>query len=1256
MRIKQYILITFVIILMVGLVSAFEFDNIKRYDAEKKEVTIENAFGLGKDIAKIRLNSNLIEYVAEGYNKIAEIELTNLEDYNEALKQIDLYNKNDGNKKFSRQIDYYKKVIREVDVDDSTQDCYLKDGINHCKPIEIKTHKEMKEVWEELNTSSFKEGDNFTIGLFTDVQYEDNVEWIPTFYGVKIDEWAGWINSMNVGLMAYWAFESNSNDFLGIYNLTVGKGTPVYQVGKVGNGVSFNGADILMGGSWFNTTAGINRTYAFWLNGSDPDFRVLVRKGAAIFMFRGLTVEGIGSSPPDIAIGDTPDGAYIRNGQWHLILFEHTTLGSKIYVDNVLNVSNANAISTQANSLSWVIGGICDAYGCADAGRLFWSGQLDEFGIWNRTLSDSEKAALWNGGAGTTASPILYPEVTLNTPINWYNSSSDLITFNCTVGDLQGTGILNASLYIDTVINYTITNNTGFQNLTIEKTLSLSDGNHSWNCKGSDNNEKSTTGTARNFSIDATSPVITIDFPIVADYNSIVTAFNFTATDTHLDKCWYSVDEGATNTTFVCGVNVTGLTANQGWNNWFAFANDTFGNRGQDNVSFFVDSIYPDINFTIPTDTNNSYYLRGYILANVSATDTNLVNITMVLSNLSGILNKTTTLTSPNYIEFIVEDGAYFINATACDTSSQCNSTSSRNITIDTTSPVARIVYPINNSIIADGLITDDRKQVNITWVASDTNLDSCWFFNGTTNISLTCADTNYTWNTTYGEWDYILYVNDSLGFTSRNTTVVNYTYAFWIVNWNDYNHTATETLTESFSINVSYHCSWWNSISGKLNYNGSNYTAYQSGAGDELKFSSSLSVPPVPVNTNLSLYWIFILTNVTGTIQYTSNSSNQSVNQVTFTNCTIQPFINFTMYDAIDTTKEVNATFKSSWDIRLTAGTGTTSINRTYQELSGGNHSWGFCLIPPDKNYTISASIEYDAVGYAQNYYYLNGLTITNTTTNVKLYILNDSFATLTVLEVVNEAQQPFAGVYITIQKYDTGTDTLYTIGTAKTDANGQDLTYLNWYDTFYKFIVVRDGSVIHSTSPYKISATPQSFVISTTSINPFTKFYNFEYDLYFNETTDNFVLTFIKPSGEVDKGCLMVIKRNVTNDYTICETCETSNSATVYCNIAGWGNGTFIGSFYATGSYGYIDMIVIFKGVGNQIYELIGNADGTVMAIIFAGLILSFFLFSPVLAIIGMILGLLGAYVIGFQAADYTTFTIAVILGGFIIWLIKK
>lgn len=533
--------------------------------------------------------------------------------------------------------------------------------------------------------------------------------------------------------------------------------------------------------------------------------------------------------------------------------------------------------------------------------------------------------------------------------------------------------------------------------------------------------------------------------------------------------------------------------------------------------------------------------------------------------------------------------------------------------------------------------------------------------YNNTINGTIT-GETNITTGTVHffnlGEYDWNVWaccldpgISSDCDFDDTNRS-------FTVNEWGEISQTFNQSIYEIefgyFEIVSEYNSSAWTAISADLNYNGTDYSGTQVGTGDDITFTHRLDMPSITSPQNRTFYWNTSLTNDTNTYYFRSKTNTHLVNTMAFYLCNSTynvTYLNFTAQEAINPYQYLNATFKMSWTIDSTT-------NGSWENISELQHNWSFCAEPAFEEYQIDATIEYDGTGWAKNFYYLNNATITNASSEISLYLLNDSDATATVLEVIDRSRSPIADVYIQIQSYDVGTDTYYTTATAKTAENGEDLVYLNWYDTLYKFILTQNDEVVLSTSPYKISETPQTFEVVDEVVFEFEKFENFIYNLYYNETTKNFVLTFTKPSGDVEAACLRVTKRNITEDTLICLTCEESTSATIYCNVDAYGNGTYIASFYALGSGPkWIDVLIkTIGGISSEIWDTIGNLDGTVMAIIFAGVVMVMFLVSPAIGIIGMLLGVVGAMALGFQPADYDMFFGLAVFGGIVIWLIKR
>jgi hypothetical protein len=104
------------------------------------------------------------------------------------------------------------------------------------------------------------------------------------------------------------------------------------------------------------------------------------------------------------------------------------------------------------------------------------------------------------------------------------------------------------------------------------------------------------------FFVDSVYPLISITYPQAITYTSIITALNYTLTEINPANCWYSLNNGITNTSTSCTANITGLTSTEGSNIWKVYANDTAGNINSSAVTFIVDTTAPVITIVNPTN------------------------------------------------------------------------------------------------------------------------------------------------------------------------------------------------------------------------------------------------------------------------------------------------------------------------------------------------------------------------------------------------------------------------------------------------------------------------------------------------------------------------------------------------------------------------------------------------------------------------------------------------------------------------------
>lgn len=167
----------------------------KNYILSEQKIILTNKDTL--QINEIKLNTPLVyEINGVGYQKVAEIEFASSEDFksyltNNNFELIDL----NTNQKISRQLDFKYKS--------SSKSCSIKETLVNGTQIELCQQEE----WKDINKYVFKSGEPVTIGIFTYTYFGDNVEWIPTLYGVEITEWASFQINQRFALQDAWTQE-----------------------------------------------------------------------------------------------------------------------------------------------------------------------------------------------------------------------------------------------------------------------------------------------------------------------------------------------------------------------------------------------------------------------------------------------------------------------------------------------------------------------------------------------------------------------------------------------------------------------------------------------------------------------------------------------------------------------------------------------------------------------------------------------------------------------------------------------------------------------------------------------------------------------------------------------------------------------------------------------------------------------------------------------------------------------------------------
>lgn len=318
--------------------------------------------------------------------------------------------------------------------------------------------------------------------------------------------------------------------------------------------------------------------------------------------------------------------------------------------------------------------------------------------------------------------------VTLEEPINNYNSSLNDIVFNCTVA--SESTIVNVSLFenFSSTWHPNVSDTSGLATTYHFNVTDIPDGYYLWNCWA--NTSISMTNTSlnnRSITIDTTLPQIS--------FNS-----NSTVNNTNSSQNWFYIypdiiEINLRNISFylynytslvsiinygdIQGNNYTSL--NDGNYSYNMSIKDWSDNSGFSLTRYYVvDTTVPKIIFSTNTKINNSNISQNFIYVDINVIEANERNISFYLYNSTNTLFNVTNYTngerSVNWTN--LREGNYSYNSTIRDWVDNINSTSTNYIIIDTSIPNVTIYSPLttqsSKTFIINSSISDNLEGIGI--------------------------------------------------------------------------------------------------------------------------------------------------------------------------------------------------------------------------------------------------------------------------------------------------------------------------------------------------------------------------------------------------------------------------------------------------------------------------------------------------------------------------------------------------------------
>jgi len=206
-------------------------------------------------------------------------------------------------------------------------------------------------------------------------------------------------NDLTSGLVGYWTFDGADTTSTTVAdksssarNGTLSGATkPNPIIGKIGQGMNFNGSTSYINVAGFTQWYQLPLSYGAWikLNATPAGDRYAIYKSGEFYLRIGAT--SVGCKEDNSGQAETVKTVTLVPGQWYHIFCSLSSGSKKIYINGADSSATVGGFGPSPYGETLKIGGEPDYYG-------IFNGQMDEVRIYNVALSDSEITELYQQG------------------------------------------------------------------------------------------------------------------------------------------------------------------------------------------------------------------------------------------------------------------------------------------------------------------------------------------------------------------------------------------------------------------------------------------------------------------------------------------------------------------------------------------------------------------------------------------------------------------------------------------------------------------------------------------------------------------------------------------------------------------------------------------------------------------------------------------------------------------------------------------
>lgn len=277
------------------------------------------------------------------------------------------------------------------------------------------------------------------------------------------------------------------------------------------------------------------------------------------------------------------------------------------------------------------------------------------------------------------------------------------------------------------------------------------------------------------------------------------------------------------------------------------------------------------------------------------------------------------------------------------------------------------------------------------------------------------------------------------------------------------------------------------------------------------------------------------------------------------------------------------------------------------YSTTYDNSSVYSLCIYPAYQEINADIYIKYTTSGGYSHRYYLNNISLTNSTQNVSIYNFNTTATTTTLkANVFDENYNYNPNRYTKLLRYYPGEDVWRTVQMDKSDEFGRTYYHIKQQNTEYKLEFWDYTTYLLRTDELKFYCpTTEDCIINNIVPNEDDGSGTFNYYSYtYNETTQVFTLSWNDPTSATSSITLQAFTEAYDGRVYWCDTTISTPSGSINCDLSA-SSGTVFITAYRSASPNEAFFLTTIEDITKFLYDQFAASGLTNDALIIAGLL---------------------------------------------------